>query len=597
MARKVWFQLVDAATRGAYADTQAASVSSDGVSDIDDLRGAIRGKYHREEPDILKGVIADQLRVYADRKAYDAKKNALDEDSPIGTLGRSKKKALVVEVPTERESDVSAVELFQNGLNPEVPHLARVQLLESIYASMMSGRNRFLLFISPAASGKTSLLSLFARRYRKLKCVAISFLRVDVSAADMLLSCGIDVFSGKTSLSSAEDHVVMVDDAQAKYDDKGFWSTLIKVAPWKLPSNIRFIICATHALEGGVESPVEFQSLVTFGRRDFLLSDAEAEEFLRLPRTGLPERMQKRNVIQLLIRECSGLVGALRNSVDAVAPFFAKDPAPAEPELVAYCLSQECMQLMARCFGSQHMTPTSLELRQFLIECLIAAPNIVSLKSDEDNRCLVTLKKAGIIVEDADRLVRFSSPLAEKYYSKWLFPNRALVNPTLLRDLIESVVGNMSASVLQQSVVDATNFPKEATFQHQFMEGLALNTHPGCSICPELSRVFSDGDQALRIEGEIDFYLDGDLRWGLELLVNGDKIGEHMARFAPGGKYAALAVNDYAVIDLRGNETGKVTNVSRMEKRFTVFFQLSDFSRCRCIFGMDEDIYDITLQT
>ncbi|KAH9071771.1 hypothetical protein Ae201684P_020211 [Aphanomyces euteiches] len=80
------------------------------------------------------------------------------------------------------------------------------------------------------------------------------------------------------------------------------------------------------------------------------------------------------------------------------------------------------------------------------------------------------------------------------------------------------------------------------------------------------------------MNGEIDFYLNGPLRWGIELLVNGDKIGERMARFAQGGKYSALGVQDYAVIDLRGNPTGKVTNVSRMEKRVTLFFQLNDFS-------------------
>ncbi|KAL3674873.1 hypothetical protein V7S43_000799 [Phytophthora oleae] len=53
MTRKVRFQLVDAATRGAYADTQTISVSSDGVSEIDDLLEAIREKY------ILEGVVAD----------------------------------------------------------------------------------------------------------------------------------------------------------------------------------------------------------------------------------------------------------------------------------------------------------------------------------------------------------------------------------------------------------------------------------------------------------------------------------------------------------------------------------------------------------
>ncbi|KAG3052668.1 hypothetical protein PI125_g26122, partial [Phytophthora idaei] len=101
MARKVWFQLVDAATRGAYAVTQTASVSSDRVSDIEDLREAIREKYRHEKPDILEGIVADQLRVYANRAAYDVKENTLEEDSSIGTLGGSKKNALIVEVPTQ----------------------------------------------------------------------------------------------------------------------------------------------------------------------------------------------------------------------------------------------------------------------------------------------------------------------------------------------------------------------------------------------------------------------------------------------------------------------------------------------------------------
>jgi hypothetical protein len=33
------------------------------------------------------------------------------------------------------------------------------------------------------------------------------------------------------------------------------------------------------------------------------------------------------------------------------------------------------------------------------------------------------------------------------------------------------------------------------------------------------------------VSGEIDFYLNGKLRWGIELLVGGDGIGEHLSRF------------------------------------------------------------------
>ncbi|DBA01890.1 TPA: hypothetical protein N0F65_006038 [Lagenidium giganteum] len=43
-----------------------------------------------------------------------------------------------------------------------------------------------------------------------------------------------------------------------------------------------------------------------------------------------------------------------------------------------------------------------------------------------------------------------------------------------------------------------------------------------------------------------------------------------MARFAVGGKYAALAVKDYAVVDLRCNQTGRITNVIRKPERITV---------------------------
>ena len=91
------------------------------------------------------------------------------------------------------------------------------------------------------------------------------------------------------------------------------------------------------------------------------------------------------------------------------------------------------------------------------------------------------------------------------------------------------------------------------------------------------------------IDREIDFYLNGSLRWGIELLVNGDGIGEHMAQFAANGKYAALAVKDYAIVDLRCNLDGIVTNVIRKPERITVFFKVGDFSSCRCIFGLDED--------
>ena len=69
---------------------------------------------------------------------------------------------------------------------------------------------------------------------------------------------------------------------------------------------------------------------------------------------------------------------------------------------------------------------------------------------------------------------------------------------------------------------------------------------------------------------------------------NGDGIGEHISRFTPpNGKYVALAVSDYTVVDIRRNSTGRPTNISRHSNRITVFFKNDDYSIAQCILGLD----------
>ncbi|ETI35382.1 hypothetical protein F443_18283 [Phytophthora nicotianae P1569] len=68
MARKVWFQLVDATTRGAYADTEEASVRPDGADDTEDLRNKIHAEYGHTKPpgrNLLADLAPKQLKIYA----------------------------------------------------------------------------------------------------------------------------------------------------------------------------------------------------------------------------------------------------------------------------------------------------------------------------------------------------------------------------------------------------------------------------------------------------------------------------------------------------------------------------------------------------
>lgn len=68
------------------------------------------------------------------------------------------------------------------------------------------------------------------------------------------------------------------------------------------------------------------------------------------------------------------------------------------------------------------------------------------------------------------------------------------------------------------------------------------------------------------------------------------------SQFAPGERYAALEVDDYAVVYLRGNASGTApADVALREKVITVFFKLEDFSKCECALGMGKTWRDINL--
>lgn len=226
-----------------------------------------------------------------------------------------------------------------------------------------------------------------------------------------------------------------------------------------------------------------------------------------------------------------------------------KSAVVSETALLQFYFSSHILSRFDRCFGSKQSSPVDQGLRQFLEQCYLNQLNglqMPHLKRPEAQNHLELLKKAGLLVETSNRIA-FSSPLAKRYFSQWLFPNRCddSDTPATLKELMLKSIPRMSRSLLLQST--PTGFPKEATFQHLLMTSIAACTPATCSICPELSNVFPKPGNLLngQIQGEVDFYLNGRIRWGIELLLKGRAIGEHISRFSPQGKYHALDVRDY----------------------------------------------------
>jgi hypothetical protein len=477
-----------------------------------------------------------------------------------------------------------------DGLDLSQDHLPRTHLIDRMNNILQY--QRFLLLYSSAASGKTSLMKLFANQdgIDDDQVASISCLDSQKTGFELLRGAGIDLHTRKFSFTFSDRPIyIIIDDAQAKYSgtDLGFWTMLVKAGADWLPSSVKFIIASTHLVAGGVVSPVEFASMNGLLREDLLLT-REEYELLMNSSIGLTRRFYSKQLKEILWRECGRLIGAIILAISNIKVRFSKDEKPSELALLDFYMSNSLTQRMARCFGSQHSMPVGKALTQLVQEMLLGKtlPCPTKMDNTDDLKSFEKLQKSGLVVVSGGN-IHFSSPMARRYYRFMLFPYRSASDePTSLISLIQDCLCKFPASVLRDGLARA--FPKEAVFQHWLNAALASCTPQTCSIWAELSEIFPDSNDPhslRRINGEIDFFIDGNLRWGIELLVKGGKIGEHLDRFSIGGKYQPLCTNDYIVVDFR---PGPVSNIQRDPHRFTVFFD-TDFSGCSCIVGMQKD--------
>jgi hypothetical protein len=111
--RLIWYQLVDSSTGQPYKAARADKLSVSTDADVADFRNAVKLKW--DEPGYLKDVPAGALIVYKNKAAFDErnaaddKEEPLEEDSLINDLGKSKKEALIVLVPSVSSSTIPSV--------------------------------------------------------------------------------------------------------------------------------------------------------------------------------------------------------------------------------------------------------------------------------------------------------------------------------------------------------------------------------------------------------------------------------------------------------------------------------------------------------
>ena len=376
-----------------------------------------------------------------------------------------------------------------------------------------------------------------------------------------------------SKLKKVKNTWLLLDDAQNAYDREfdPVWHFVIKeIGGAGVDDELFVVIAATYDLSTP-ESPADFRSLEHI---DPNVTEEEARELFHM-HAEVWEVTHWENFCTSLTRisKFSGAqsyhIGVVMAGIRMLADIRKHPSRPFNEEESTEALRKEKFaQFLDRCFRLPDDLPKHYKDRLLDVVIMDGSDSV-----EGSDLMLVPFLRAGLLTREG----RFACIAANWYYNRRCFPNRALQAPESLDHLIIHAVGLISAKRLKDTLVDG--FPKETTFQHLFNEAMSLLLPPQNVIIPELNTAVEDSNGKV-VTGELDFYVNGTLKWAVELLRHGDKIGEHLSRFdLQNGKYRKVDIRDYIIVDCCGPKKG--TDVQPSDSRCTLYFA-QGFKHCLC---------------
>jgi len=482
----------------------------------------------------------------------------------------------------------------RNGVNNAVVKIPRQELVKKILS------NRIVVIRSPPATGKTSLLDLTEAALERSERPNVKVVRLDIVAGmpektttqGLLAHLGDELRvgclpNGFRKLPEDQDTWILIDDAQLAFGAEGFWQVVIKYLENLPQRSLHVVVAATYDLKSHGTTPVVFEDYPHL--QDLRLSAGEAVALYDGYIAKLPFATGWDAFKDKLLKLSNGHVGVLTGGIGLLHQECSNAQKRITMEEALEALQGNHFKVrLHRCFP--HHTLMKEEQRAYVANTICKGPLTTKktrIDTSDSENPLAQLVRAGILTIDGT----FSCLLAQHQYFNYFYqrPNQA---PDNLANLIRKSVSSMSALRLLQSSL-GREFPKEAAFQQLFNEAMTMQLPPHVAVCPELNTFATNLSGEVQT-GELDFLIDGgEFQWAVELLVNGDKINEHVARFdASNGKYRKVGHSEYIIIDCKRART---RSVETMANRCTLYFA-DDFKQVECKMGF-ADYENLSLQT
>ncbi len=280
-------------------------------------------------------------------------------------------------------------------------------------------------------------------------------------------------------------------------------------------------------------------------------------------------------MVDIVRKDACGHIGLFRCLLDhllAYFPYTAKTPPTLQRVLRYYFGAMFDSWIAERFFQWAPPDPDHFETTVRLLRRIILGDRVpiadsqaaASGSSDSAAAVAVMQLERGIlrkllripVLVDSGGYAQFATDLHRRFYLRQLYPS-AVRPEEFVSDMDEwllQVLRTFEPSQLRDANSGgiSSGFPKEGMLQHQFWRGACLCLPPQYRIAAEVSQLVQQGR---RISGEVDFWINSDLEWAVELLRQGSGKGEHIARFKQNGAYRDLQPKQWRVVDFRPHET------------------------------------------
>jgi hypothetical protein len=174
--------------------------------------------------------------------------------------------------------------------------------------------------------------------------------------------------------------------------------------------------------------------------------------------------------------------------------------------------------------------------------------------------------KTGLFVWDSEQ-VQFTAPIFRIVLSHHLFTSQLAKDPTPdFEEFLKRTIERMSPSTLINSYgggIDSHLL--ERTWQMEWYRTATTVVPMHTSVSPDVGAIFG-------ANGFLDFFVNSDYCWGIELTREGNRLKEHAERFLNGGKYK-IPMKNWAIIDFRCHQK----EVRELKTNFWYVLYSNDF--------------------